>query len=339
MKVYIRLSPLNAGSHSGDRFLWKTEVADSLNIGHIIRQEIISDKIPYVKNDQMIRELTTDGLIIYDARFSLLSDAHMHVTVEGECIMMNFSLLNNGGLAAKQTAGMPASAYGKHNLQYLKALNHEKDLPKDFPYDTFCIFMSKDFYFRLIGKTNNLKINLAEVESMDTGLPGNYLPISYEMQNVINRIRNCTRKGTFHRLCLEIKLQELLLLQFEQHHDMVTKIVPRQSLHEDDEKKIRIAQTILEKNYSTPPTIQQLAKMVGVNEFKLKKDFKQIFHCTIHDYIVKFRMEKASQLVKEQHMQMKEIAINLGYKNPSHFSATFKRYYGYLPTEIFDVSK
>jgi AraC-like DNA-binding protein len=31
---------------------------------------------------------------------------------------------------------------------------------------------------------------------------------------------------------------------------------------------------------------------------------------------------------------MREVAIELGYKNPSHFSAAFKKHFGFLPTEM-----
>src|SRR5690606_10348472 len=68
--------------------------------------------------------------------------------------------------------------------------------------------------------------------------------------------------------------------------------------------------------------------------FKLKKGFKEIFRCTIHTYTIKYRMEKAKQLMEGQQMQIREVATQLGYKNPSHFSAAFRKHFGILPTDM-----
>lgn len=335
MTVHALLSLIKLETFSEYYFLLRTEVPEESTAESIISQATLSADLPYFGSDPIIRQLRTDGLVIHDYRLQLWEDSVLKIAAKEDCIVINF-LLKGEKEDHVQTNEISGCAYGRHNLQYGANFVEEYLLRKNCEYDSFCIFMSKDFYFRLIGKTNSLCNEFAQQvrDGISVSLSPNYLPMNFEMDNIIHKLRSCTRKGSFHRLCLEIKLQELLLLQFEQYHDMVEKSLPRQVLHEEDEKKIRVAQTILEEFCNTPPTIRELARMVGVNEFKLKKGFKALVQCTIHDYVLKYRMEKANQMIRKQNMQMRDVAIELGYKNPSHFSAAFKKHFGFLPTEM-----
>ncbi len=44
-----------------------------------------------------------------------------------------------------------------------------------------------------------------------------------------------------------------------------------------DEECIRYARDYLMDHLDTPPSLSQLAKIVGINEYKLKRGFKEVF--------------------------------------------------------------
>jgi AraC-like DNA-binding protein len=46
----------------------------------------------------------------------------------------------------------------------------------------------------------------------------------------------------------------------------------------------------------------------------------------------KLRMEKALELIESGENSILQVALSVGYSNPSHFSAAFKRFYGRLPS-------
>ncbi len=207
--------------------------------------------------------------------------------------------------------------------------------------DFFSIFLSKNFFYKLTDLNKKLSIIVSSKPQIQDNKPvlfNPYLPINCEMRNIINDIRNCTRKGDFFRCCLEIKIMNLFLSQSEQYSYRCMKDIPEFSVNEEDRKKLYKVKTILENQFAPPPTIKQLALMAGINENKLKKLFKLLFNSTIHDYAIKIRMLKANELVKQQ-LQIQEIAWELGYKNVSHFCSSFKKFFGYLPTEIKQKSK
>lgn len=99
-------------------------------------------------------------------------------------------------------------------------------------------------------------------------------------------------------------------------------------------KPLLEAQRILKDNLVNPPSLGQLSKMIGINEFYLKKRFKENFGTTVFGYLAELRMEKASELLKEQGKSVAETSMMVGYKNPQHFSTAFKKKFGYKPSSV-----
>ena len=100
-----------------------------------------------------------------------------------------------------------------------------------------------------------------------------------------------------------------------------------------DLKRIYEARDYLAQHYASPPTIPQLARMVGMNQTKLKAGFKQAFQLTIYAYILQRRMEATAQLLVQREFSVAEIAYRVGYEYPANFSCAFKRYYGCSPRQ------
>lgn len=99
----------------------------------------------------------------------------------------------------------------------------------------------------------------------------------------------------------------------------------------DDIKCIRKAKQILLDNMTDAPTISQLAKQAGINEFKLKNGFKDIYGNTIYGYLNEHRMQQAILLLEQRSYTINEVAYAIGYGKPSNFIAAFKKKYGVTP--------
>jgi len=94
------------------------------------------------------------------------------------------------------------------------------------------------------------------------------------------------------------------------------------------------AKEVILQNYQNPPSIKELARLCGTNDFKLKKYFKKIHQTTVYAYIQKLRLEKANLLLREHLMSVAEIANEVGYKHQGHFSAIFFKAYGVYPKDL-----
>ncbi len=107
-----------------------------------------------------------------------------------------------------------------------------------------------------------------------------------------------------------------------------------ESINEDELYIAKIAKKHLLKNFIYAPTIQELAHLCATNESKLKKIFKKVYKITIYGYIQKLKLEKANVLLKEQVLNIGEIAKEIGYKHQGHFSKLFFDNYGVYPKDL-----
>lgn len=107
----------------------------------------------------------------------------------------------------------------------------------------------------------------------------------------------------------------------------------RQINKKDDIQKIKKARKIIESNLINPFSINELSKKVGLNNYKLKVGFNEVYNTTPFSCLRSLRMEKAKDiLIQEKETNIMEIANRVGYSNSSHFAVAFKKEYGINPS-------
>ena len=80
-------------------------------------------------------------------------------------------------------------------------------------------------------------------------------------------------------------------------------------------------------------TIQSLANKFYINQTTLKQNFKKRFGKSVGQHIIEHRMTKASELLVQSDISIKEISELVGYSNQSKFSTTFFNTYNIMPLE------
>ena len=109
---------------------------------------------------------------------------------------------------------------------------------------------------------------------------------------------------------------------------------PEPCLRNEDEEALEAAARYLEENLSGDHSLAQISRQVHLNEFKLKKGFKEYFQTTVFGYLRQKRMEYASQLLTKERFTVIEAAQAVGYSNPSHFTRAFRNCFGVNPREF-----
>ncbi|ACF13454.1 transcriptional regulator, AraC family [Chloroherpeton thalassium ATCC 35110] len=149
---------------------------------------------------------------------------------------------------------------------------------------------------------------------------------------LIHEIITCSRSGFFKRVFLEAKVIELLLLQLEQICEADAQ--PQRALKKADVEKMFHVKQIIEQNMNSSYSLADLAKAARTNQFTLKKGFKEIFGTTVFGYWNDLKMAEAKTLLLEQKLSVSEVSVQLGYKNPQHFSTAFKRKFAISPCQL-----
>lgn len=94
------------------------------------------------------------------------------------------------------------------------------------------------------------------------------------------------------------------------------------------------AREILLARMTDPPSLVELAHLVGTNEFTLKRDFKTLFGTTVFEMLRQHRMARARALLLDTELSIQEVAERVGYRHGSHFSTAFKRTFGHPPSHL-----
>ena len=88
----------------------------------------------------------------------------------------------------------------------------------------------------------------------------------------------------------------------------------------------------LNDNYMYDLNLEELARYTGRSLTTFKRDFKKISDLTPEKWIVRKRLEVAHYLLTTEGRKIKDVIIDVGFKNLSHFSRIYKDMYGYAPS-------
>ncbi|MEH2407277.1 helix-turn-helix transcriptional regulator [Nostoc sp.] len=146
-------------------------------------------------------------------------------------------------------------------------------------------------------------------------------------QVALQQILHCPYQGLTRKMYLESKVLELVSLKLADQVAAPTKKLL--GLQEID--RIHHARDILLRNIGNPPSLIELARQVGINEYTLKRGFRQIFGTTVFGYLHDYRMEQARQLLLSGQMKIEQVAQIVGYVNRSRFASAFRKKYGINP--------
>lgn len=97
------------------------------------------------------------------------------------------------------------------------------------------------------------------------------------------------------------------------------------SMHEA--QAIYLARTKMEEGLKQEWTIKELTQVTGLNDYKLKTGFQQLYQSSPADYLRDIRMEKAWHLLSGKKYSVSQVAEKVGYTNLSAFSKAFKKYF------------
>jgi AraC-like DNA-binding protein len=154
------------------------------------------------------------------------------------------------------------------------------------------------------------------------------LDASHEMVTIIKHIIFCIFKDDLKTMYIEGKALELLTICLNK--GMKVNINPI-LLKQIDKEKLSIAKQYLLNNLDQNCSTEELARIVGISEWVLKRGFRQLFSVTIHEFLLIKRMEKAKELLLTTDKPVKDIAYLTGYSNKSNFTNAFKKRFGFSP--------
>lgn len=99
------------------------------------------------------------------------------------------------------------------------------------------------------------------------------------------------------------------------------------------EKKVEQAKRYVREHLSEPEALRLsvLSRALATSPFHLSRTFSLTEGETLQDYIMRARMERAGQLLRETEKTVLDICGDVGLSSPSHFTKEFKKRFGQTP--------
>ena len=89
----------------------------------------------------------------------------------------------------------------------------------------------------------------------------------------------------------------------------------------------------ISENYTSDLTLADIADTFHMSYKYFSRYFKNTFHTTLSDYVMKLRLERAEFLLSSTEFSITEISMQSGFNNVSFFIRSFKKAYGLTPLQ------
>lgn len=220
---------------------------------------------------------------------------------------------------------------GYHNLLFNPYCNETNTLVGSGDYRIFSVHFMPEHIKALFSNYTPELAMLAE--KIDKGAPFvlHAQPHSLPAQSlaIFETFWNAPASTSMGKLYYDSRVLELLA-----HQCSAILQPPTQPLSRADLEKVHAAKDLLLQHLAAPPSFTALAKSCGLNEFKLKQYFRQVFNTTVFGYLQEARLARAKAMLVEGEQNISEIAYTLGYAHPQHFQRAFKKRFGITPGKV-----
>lgn len=81
-------------------------------------------------------------------------------------------------------------------------------------------------------------------------------------------------------------------------------------------------------------SMSNIAHHIGLSEKYLNQIFKEVTGVTLNHTVIRMRMEDAAVQLRDPNAKIYEICDLIGYSDQDHFRESFKKQYGFTPTEF-----
>jgi len=224
---------------------------------------------------------------------------------------------------------------GHHNILYSSDFDMTVD-NRTLELETFGIQFPRDTFLRFTLNANDTLRRFADeiLAGRASILSEHWGAVDPSIQQVVRQILDNPYKGDLQQLFLLSKSIELLVLCAESCSLTVAQDHVAFLKTRSDKEKILAVRDLINRRLDSPPNLSEISRTVGLNEYKLKRGFKEIFRTTVFGYLTEQRLLLARQTLLDTRKTAAEISYELGYSTPQHFNNAFRRRFGDTPDSI-----
>ena len=105
----------------------------------------------------------------------------------------------------------------------------------------------------------------------------------------------------------------------------------------NDELLMERIMKAVNKNLSNSDfNVDMLTQEVGISRAQLHRKMKEMTGISTSEFIRNIRLEQAARLLREQKINVTQVAYTVGFSNLAHFSTIFRKHFGVSPSEYIE---
>ena len=126
-------------------------------------------------------------------------------------------------------------------------------------------------------------------------------------------------------------LQDLWLIFYE--NVKLSDKEKMQTVDEAAQKRVQLMMQYIHENYNHEMSLDEIASHIGISRSTALNLFQRFLHTTPVSYLIGYRLQAASWLLKNTNKKVKTIAYESGFRNVDYFCRLFKKRYHLTPSE------
>jgi AraC-like DNA-binding protein/mannose-6-phosphate isomerase-like protein (cupin superfamily) len=162
-----------------------------------------------------------------------------------------------------------------------------------------------------------------------TGVPAKILPL---IQQIAGELPG---DSTRRRLAIRTYLR-LLLLLLVNHFATMAGVREPLDHHERQTDRLRPLFAYLDVHYAEVITVERASGILHMSPSHFMSFFRKTTGLSFHAYLNRLRVAKAKSLLLWTDRAVADIGWQIGFENPSHFTAAFKKVVGVTPSNYRD---
>lgn len=134
------------------------------------------------------------------------------------------------------------------------------------------------------------------------------------------------------------RVQEVYLTKTIQANSLLNRTLIKKTEHNVVlESLVKSLLQYIEENYNRKIVIQDIVRHFHYSESFIVKKFKSEMGMTFNEYLIRYRVQKAMELMKEKEISLHEISVRCGFSDYKYFGVVFKKMTGSSPREFIET--
>jgi AraC-like DNA-binding protein len=154
--------------------------------------------------------------------------------------------------------------------------------------------------------------------------------MSYEIRTPMNGLLGFTELLKSPNLTLE-QQQDYIRIIEKFSRSMLVELDFLDSLFKPNFMKF---EEVIQQNIYKKITVIEFASLCNMSLSSFKRKFTEVYTVSPIKYLLKMKLRKASELLKDKDYKISHIAYDVGFQSLTTFNRSFKAYYGKSPSEF-----